>query len=375
METCLDFISRLDYDASMRILMCLDDPSDLVHVSCVSHSWRHFVITNGLFKQLCMRMFPSLHNVEHVAEPNCTKNSLEIGCSNSAERETLAREHRVYAFLAHGCTSFAVRECISDSIIASSTDNYPEETIHNTLEPRDRVAIHNTLEPRDRVARRASYWSSKGQSNPVVPETLTYKLVADICIITEISVRPFQAFFQYGNPIYSAKSMRFRMGHLKAPMDDSMVEPCDNFADENFIWTYISPKFAMAQENRLQSFKLPEPVLCIGGILQVELLGRVQKQEMDGLFYICISHVRAMGRPLSPAFGVEILEPSGKFVLKAQSYEQPKVGENGSCESPDANMEERVRDLEQIVNLLRGQGVIVEYEWNEDDESGDEMAL
>ena len=44
--------------------------------------------------------------------------------------------------------------------------------------------------------------------------------------------------------------------------------------------------FLHKQENRLQNFKLPEPVLCIGGILQIELLGRVQRQEMDGLFYI-----------------------------------------------------------------------------------------
>lgn len=40
------------------------------------------------------------------------------------------------------------------------------------------------------------------------------------------------------------------------------------------------------QENRLQNFKLPEPVLCIGGFLQIELSGRVQRQEMDDLFYI-----------------------------------------------------------------------------------------
>ena len=40
------------------------------------------------------------------------------------------------------------------------------------------------------------------------------------------------------------------------------------------------------QENSLQNFKLPEPVVCIGGILKIELLGRVQRQEMDDLFYI-----------------------------------------------------------------------------------------
>lgn len=44
--------------------------------------------------------------------------------------------------------------------------------------------------------------------------------------------------------------------------------------------------FLWVQENILQKFKLPEPVLCIGGILQVELLGRVQRQQLDGLYYI-----------------------------------------------------------------------------------------
>jgi hypothetical protein len=121
----------------------------------------------------------------------------------------------------------------------------------------------------------------------------------------------------------------------------------------------------------LQKFKLPEAVLCIGGILQVELLGRVQKQEMDGLYYIwsvshcfkappklgcyfhlfvhssyhcfasfsflhnqvvfvclfvsyfllimfwcSVSHVQVVGRPLSSPFDIEINNSSGKCTLK-----------------------------------------------------------
>ncbi|XP_021613321.1 F-box protein At4g00755 isoform X2 [Manihot esculenta] len=363
METYVDFFNWLDHDTLMRILICLEDPSDLVRVSSVSRSWREFVIVNGLCKQLCLRRFPCLHRVDHVIEPNCgMKNPSEDGCSKSVEWETLEREHRVYAFLARGCTSFALRECIADAISASSTDNYPEESIHNTLEPRDRVAWG------------ASYWSSKGQSDSASCEMLTYKLVADICVINEISIRPFQAFFQRGSPIYSSKSVRFRMGHTKAPEDEFTGEPSDNCANDNFIWTYTSPEFAMAQENRLQKFKLPEPVLCIGGILQVELLGRVQKQEMDGLFYLCISHVQVLGRQLSPPFSVEILEPSGKFVLKAHSYTQPSLPENGSCLIPNAHLEERAGDLQQFMDLLQ-EGLVFEYGWHEDDELDEEMPL
>ncbi|KAL4353797.1 hypothetical protein GQ457_06G032350 [Hibiscus cannabinus] len=365
MKNGLDFLNLLHHDLSIKILTSLEDPSDLVRFGAVSRSWQHFVIKNGLCKQLCLRMFPQLSRVDHVNELSfAAKGHAEAGSSNFMEWEALKREHRVYAFLAQGCLSFAIRECISEAIIASSTDNYPEES------------IDNTLEPRDRVARRASYWSSKGQSNPAVPETLTYRLCADLCVITEISIRPFQAYFQFGSPIYSANSVRFRMGHIKSSVDNLVSESCQDCGNEKYVWTYTSEEFLMAQENKLQNFKLPEPVLCIGGVLQIELLGRVQRQDMDGLYYICVSHVQVMGRPLSPAFGIQILEPSEKFMLEARSYTQPPpVPEQTSLAS---TLQMRVRDLEQIVNLLRENGGnvvdIMEYGygWDVEDEESDE---
>ncbi|MCD7461168.1 hypothetical protein HAX54_045420 [Datura stramonium] len=48
----------------------------------------------------------------------------------------------------------------------------------------------------------------------------------------------------------------------------------------------------------------------------IELLGIAQICDIDNLFYICIRHVKVRGRPLSPAFGVQNIEPSGDFVLK-----------------------------------------------------------
>lgn len=56
----------------------------------------------------------------------------------------------------------------------------------------------------------------------------------------------------------------------------------------------------MAQENCLQKFKLPEPALCVGGILQIELLGRVQRQEMDGLYYIWLVVLSQAFASISP---------------------------------------------------------------------------
>lgn len=121
-------------------------------------------------------MFPQLSRVVGVIElKKCAVIEPTVGSSYSVELEDLEKDHRVYAFLARVCTSFHVQECISRAICASSTDSYPGKRIENTLSPC-----------------RAFYWSSKGQSNPAVPEALTYELVSEFCIITEINICPFQ---------------------------------------------------------------------------------------------------------------------------------------------------------------------------------------
>jgi hypothetical protein len=345
-----DFLEWVGQDVSMNILMCLEEPSDLVHVSAVSRSWRHFVVANGLCKQLCLIMFPQLSGVHHVID--FTKKPIDVGSSSAVEWEILERDHRAYAFLARGFKTFSVRECIRDVICASSTDNYPLE------------GIRNTLESRDRIGRRPSYWSSKGQKDPAVPEMLTYKLTGDLCAINEISIRPFQAYFQWGQPIYSAKAVRFRMGHIKSAFSEPVDESGQNSADDMFVWNYTSEEFPMSQESSLQTFKLPQRVLCIGGVLRIELLGRVQRQEMDGLFYTCVSHVQIMGQTLSPAFNVEILEDSGKkFALEALSYSEPNLPEFESEEDQSEHEEDLFDDI------------MVEFEYEEEDSDNEEIVL
>ncbi|KAL0428931.1 UNVERIFIED_CONTAM: F-box protein [Sesamum radiatum] len=294
-------------------------------------------------------------------------NSIEDKTNNVMEPEILERDHKVYAALLQALTRSKVspKDCIANAISASSTDNYPDES------------VVNTLNPRDRFIRRASYWSSKGQSNPEVPEMLIYKLRAGIWVITEIDIQPFEAFFQPGKPIYSAKFVRFRMGHPKSPRElgsDLHHLPLQRPADDKFVWTYTSPEFPMVQENRLQPFELPKPVLCVGGYLQIELLGRVQRQEMDGLFYICVCYVRVLGRPLFPAFEMDMVEPDGKLLLKYYPENLTSVLQSSSStEVP------RLRHLEAemlaerlglLEDLLRGiqQGPNNPFIWDEDED-------
>ncbi|KAL7238796.1 hypothetical protein ACSBR2_004820 [Camellia fascicularis] len=372
MEARCDFFQWLQMDMSLKIFMSLDDPSDLIRASAVSLSWHHFVTANGLCKQLCLRLFPQLSSVSFVTEPSCgLKKSADVGSSNSVEWEALEMEHRAYAFLVRALTTFTPKDCIAEAISASSTDNFPEES------------IQNTLDPRDRVLRRASYWSSKGQSDPSVPETLIYKVTGNLCVITEISVQPFLAYFQPGFPIYSAKSVRFRMGHPRSPEDvesDPRNLPLQHPADDKFIWTYTSQEFPMTQENYLQKFQLPEPVICIGGFLQIELLGRVQRQEMDGLFYICVSYVEVMGQSLFPAFDVKNLEPSGKLLLKYNPEVQHCASPISSYRQPLATSASMLRDnlrgLELLLNMLHGNAPNHEHnDWDDDDDNDNDLDL
>uniref|UniRef100_A0A7C8ZF47 F-box protein At4g00755-like n=2 Tax=Opuntia streptacantha TaxID=393608 RepID=A0A7C8ZF47_OPUST len=276
-------------------------------------------------------------------------------------------DHKAYSFLACSLTSSVTEDCIEVAMSASSTDNYPEES------------IENTLEASNRIEQRASYWSSKGEMDPAVPESLVYKLSANLCVISGIHIQPFQAYFQFGFPIYSAKAVRFHMGHLKSPfdMERDLLESASTqrFSDDMFVWTYTSPEFPMAQVNDTQKFHLPKPVLCIGGILKIELLGRVQRQEMDGLYYICMSHVQAVGQSLSPALDVDILDQTGKCSLKyhpeADYYASKEKGLPGSStlQSISSTLVQRsVRSWEHIIlNALLANGVLPDYEDLDDD--------
>ncbi|KAI3876184.1 hypothetical protein MKW98_029136 [Papaver atlanticum] len=212
MEGSIDFVQLLNSDLSSKILSNLGYPVDVVRVACVSRSWRHFVVGNGFSKSLCLRLFPETSSATEAIEGNnIIIEPLEVETAGSLELEKLKKSHRVYAFLARGLAPSLTKDCVLEAISASSTDDYLTENIHNTLEPRDRV---------DGIA---SYWSSMGERNPEVPETLTYKLVSKLCFITEINIQPFQVFFDehMDFPICSAKAVRFRLGHYGHTLEKS----------------------------------------------------------------------------------------------------------------------------------------------------------
>ena len=97
------------------------------------------VIENSLCKQLCLKLYPEVSSVTHVIEVENLIEPVKVSAGGSPDWERLKRDNRVYAFFAQGLTPLIKKGCITEPISASSTDNYPDESIQNTLEPEDRI--------------------------------------------------------------------------------------------------------------------------------------------------------------------------------------------------------------------------------------------
>ncbi|KEH17200.1 F-box plant-like protein [Medicago truncatula] len=174
-------------------------------------------------------MCPEISDVVHSIEVDYMIELVSNMLEGYRDLECLKRSHKAYAVLAFDLSPY-VKNCISEAVVASSTNIDPEET-----------------------------------------------------------------YFQDGSPIYSAEAIRFRIGYprynrtLESAIAHSIASSNMVVDETQFLWIYISPNYQMFQENRLQVFKLPKPVLCNEHVLLVELHGRAQKQGL--LYYIgFVSH-------------------------------------------------------------------------------------
>uniref|UniRef100_A0A0A9EZT9 Uncharacterized protein n=1 Tax=Arundo donax TaxID=35708 RepID=A0A0A9EZT9_ARUDO len=105
-----------------------------------------------------------LHQRDRGEPPSPAAHASESG--HDAALSSRERDHRICSNLGGSVVSTKPStNCILCCVGASSTDHFPQERIENTLEPRDRVNHF------------PSFWSSKGQDDPDVPESLTYRPV------------------------------------------------------------------------------------------------------------------------------------------------------------------------------------------------------
>uniref|UniRef100_A0A0E0DWJ9 Uncharacterized protein n=1 Tax=Oryza meridionalis TaxID=40149 RepID=A0A0E0DWJ9_9ORYZ len=144
------------------------------------------VVENEFSKSICLRICPEVANFTRAEEVSRSPLQLppiapHAESSHGVQLKALERDYRIYSYLSGALVSTSPSmDCILQCIGASSTDNFPDET------------IENTLIPHDWVKHRPSYWSSGGHDDPDAPETLTYRLNCDMCIVDEIKLQPFK---------------------------------------------------------------------------------------------------------------------------------------------------------------------------------------
>lgn len=143
------------------------------------------MVDGGFCKRLCLKLVPEVSAVAYDIEEDHVIGIMQAPSRNYWVMGTFERNHNVYATLSRALSPTLRKDCISEAIAASNTDHYPLES------------IDNTLEPSDRIGQRPSYWSSIGEYFDWVPASLTYKLISDLCFITEIDIQPFQGFVFY----------------------------------------------------------------------------------------------------------------------------------------------------------------------------------
>ena len=111
------------------------------------------MIDREFCKTLCRRICPEVANFTRAVV--VTRSPPASDPSRDSEFRTRERDHVVYSYLGGALVSAKPSmDCILRCIGASTTDYFPEET------------IQNTLDPRDRVNHRPSYWSSAGHDDP-----------------------------------------------------------------------------------------------------------------------------------------------------------------------------------------------------------------
>ena len=128
-----------------------------------------------LWRGLCTKHYPESGDfkIVHMNESSSLEQASDIRQLGYPETKL-----SLYAMFLCALQSPPIEtSCISEPLHASSTDNLPQESIEHTL---------NNQNEDD------TYWSSTGQSNTNVPETLTYRLTSDLCVVHEVKIRPFR---------------------------------------------------------------------------------------------------------------------------------------------------------------------------------------
>jgi hypothetical protein len=214
--------------------------------------------------------------------------------------------------------------------------------------------VRNTLNRRTRnpMWQLPAYWSSAGSVSASAEDFVVYRLSAHISVVSAVKLRPFRAFFQTGQPVYSPLRVRVMLGALSEDVG-GYGAPGDEDAAH---YHYTSSDFDVEQTDELQTLTLPAPVVCFGGVLRLQLCGRAQSQAADNRYYVCLAHVCAMGRPwygFSPSQDGRSLAFDARSVLAGAAA--PFTGSSASEADSDTSDDEDDEPADDLLDLVLGQ--------------------
>ncbi|KAL4419887.1 hypothetical protein ABPG75_006985 [Micractinium tetrahymenae] len=201
-------------------------PVQLSWLERVCRRCRTVVVEHQLWREHCLRAHPAVgaaaasidaYRIPKFSSGFVTDAGRQMGAEEAAGAaesadsgsthvggvaEAAVQRSAFFKHLHYRLTAPLARESlIAAALGASSTDN-PQESVANVLRPASRT--------RDLMC----YWSSRGSPTEHSSEALAFRLAHPLCLVSEVQLRPFRAFFQWGSPIYAPKAVRFRLGGL-----------------------------------------------------------------------------------------------------------------------------------------------------------------
>eukprot|EP01117_Protostelium_nocturnum_P009127 TRINITY_DN3269_c0_g1_i1.p1 TRINITY_DN3269_c0_g1~~TRINITY_DN3269_c0_g1_i1.p1 ORF type:complete len:667 (-),score=142.87 TRINITY_DN3269_c0_g1_i1:62-1891(-) len=235
-----EFISELSFEILLLIFSFLDIPS-LSKASRVCVLWNQLINDDYIWKEKLFEKKDSFYSNQLFGREGNWRGLFRDLRSIKQNNST--------------------RSIIEVGVEASSMDDASQD-------------INQTLEQNEGSFER--FWSSKGSSDPTSAEYLIYQLKQPLCIITSVSILPYQANYQQGCPIYAPTSMQVSVG----------------FSPHKYHWK----SSILPIENTRTMKKIDiAPYVTVGGFIRIDLFGRYQTQMQDDLYYTVLELVSAQG--------------------------------------------------------------------------------
>jgi hypothetical protein len=149
------------------------------------------------------------------------------------------------------------------------------------------------------------FWSSTGSADAHSSEYLIYQLSMPITLISEVELSIYRCEYQSNFPCYAPVLAQVSVGFLPD------------------VWHYRSPPFLIEQSAAVQRLLLG-PELVYGQYVRIDLFGRRQRQQQDGLYYTTVRHVGVAGIPAA-ALRTPLLHSLLNAIRKALKPSQDRV--------------------------------------------------